>query len=251
MTLSGKTAIVTGAGTGIGFAIANRLSAEGANVVVADILGEEAAAQSIVDRGLSAVSMHTDVASESNVQETVEKTVETFGGVDILVNNAAISATLALAAFEQSTVAEWRRILEVNTIGVFICCRAVSPHMRSQRYGRIINITSAMAFTGAPFLLHYAASKGAVMSMTRSLAREFGSDNITVNALSPGYTLTEGNVANTAVLARHRPAAIAGRALPRDALPEDIVGAAAFLASKDSQFVTGQILAVDGGFVYH
>jgi len=123
--------------------------------------------------------------------------------------------------------------------------------MRARKSGRIVNITSGTAFKGAPFLLHYVASKGAVMSMTRSLARELGTDNITVNAVSPGYTLSEGNLANADFLSAHRQAAIAGRVLQRDAYPEDLVGAVAFLASDDAAFMSGQILAVDGGSVFH
>src|SRR5262249_59968937 len=124
--------------------------------------------------------------------------------------------SLALTAFEKLTVAEWRHVLEVNTIGVFLCCRAVAPHMRASKSGRIVNITSGTAFKGAPWLLHYVASKGAVMSMTRSLARELGTDNITANAVSPGYTLSKGNLVNPQFLAAHRPAAFGTRVLQRN-----------------------------------
>jgi NAD(P)-dependent dehydrogenase (short-subunit alcohol dehydrogenase family) len=140
---------------------------------------------------------------------------------------------------------------DVNAMGPFLMCRAVSAHMRARRYGRIVNITSGTAFKGAPFMLDYVCSKGAVMTMTRSLARELGKDFITVNAVSPGYTLSEGNLANEKFLASYREAAIQTRALPRDAWPVDIVGAVAFLASDDAAFISGQILAVDGGSVYH
>src|SRR5262249_58588905 len=132
--------------------------------------------------------LEADVSSEGGVALRVQRTTGRLGGIDILVNNAAVSASLALTPFEKLTVAEWRHVLEVNTIGVFLCCRAVAPHMRASKSGRIVNITSGTAFKGAPYLLHYVTSKGAVMSMTGSLARELGSDNITVNALSPGYT---------------------------------------------------------------
>jgi NAD(P)-dependent dehydrogenase (short-subunit alcohol dehydrogenase family) len=195
--------------------------------------------------------IEADVSSEDSVAGMIKRTLDRFGRIDILVNNAAVSATLALKPFEELTVAEWRRVLDVNAIGVFLCCRAVASHMRARKSGRIVNITSGTAFKGAPFLLHYVASKGAVMSMTRSLARELGTDNITVNAVSPGYTLSEGNLANADFLAAHRQAAIAGRVLQRDAYPEDLVGAVAFLASDDAAFMSGQILAVDGGSVFH
>jgi NAD(P)-dependent dehydrogenase (short-subunit alcohol dehydrogenase family) len=251
MNLQGRTAIVTGAGTGIGLAFARRLAMDGAHVVLADLEGAEQAAASLAREGRSVLGLQADIASESSVSAMVETTLQRFGAVDILVNNAAVSATLKLKKFEELTLAEWQHVLAVNTIGVFLCCRAVAPHMRARRRGRIINVASGTAFKGAPFLLHYVASKGAVISMTRALARELGGDAITVNAIAPGYTLSEGNLANAAFAAAHREAAIASRALPRDAYPEDLVGALAFLASDDAAFVSGQILAVDGGSVYH
>ena len=170
---------------------------------------------------------------------------------DILVNNAAISKTLVMTPFEKLTLADWKRILEVNTIGVFLCCRAVAPLMRARKAGRIVNITSGTAFKGAPFIMHYVASKGAVMSMTKSLARELGPDHITVNAVSPGYTMSSGNLENPEFLKAQADMNRASRAIPRDEYEEDLVGAVSFLASDDAAFVTGQILAVDGGSVYH
>jgi NAD(P)-dependent dehydrogenase (short-subunit alcohol dehydrogenase family) len=191
------------------------------------------------------------VAGESSVQQMVDTTLSKFGRIDILVNNAAIASTMKLRPFEEISVAEWRRMQDVNAMGPFLCTRAVAPRMRQQKYGRIVNITSGTAFKGAPFMLDYVASKGAVMTMTRALARELGSAFVTVNAVSPGYTLSEGNLANKDFLATSREAAVATRALPRDGWPADIVGAVAFLASDDAAFISGQILAVDGGSVYH
>jgi NAD(P)-dependent dehydrogenase (short-subunit alcohol dehydrogenase family) len=251
LRLKDRVAIVTGGATGIGLAIVRRLADEGASVVIADIKDAKEAADGLAGSPQPVMAIEADVSSEDSVARMVERTIDRLGRIDILVNNAAVSASLALKPFEELTVAEWRRVLDVNAIGVFLCCRAVASHMRARKSGRIVNITSGTAFKGAPFLLHYVASKGAVMSMTRSLARELGTDNITVNAVSPGYTLSEGNLANADFLAAHRQAAIAGRVLQRDAYPEDLVGAVAFLASDDAAFMSGQILAVDGGSVFH
>jgi NAD(P)-dependent dehydrogenase (short-subunit alcohol dehydrogenase family) len=251
MKLEGKTAIVTGAATGIGLAIAQRLAHDGAAVVLADVADAESHAAGLRAGGARAVALRTDVADEDSVSNMVERTIEEFGRVDVLVNNAAIAATIQLRSFEDITVAEWRRMQDVNAMGPFLCIRAVSPHMRAQKAGRIVNITSGTAFKGAPFMLDYVASKGALMTMTRALAREMGPAFVTVNAVSPGYTLSEGNLANKAFRETYREAAIATRALPRDGLPADIVGAVAFLASDDASFISGQILAVDGGSVYH
>lgn len=251
MRFNQQVAIVTGAQTGIGRAIAERLASEGAAVVLADVADAEPVAEQIRATGARAVAVRTDVSDEASVANMVEQTVQAFGRVDILVNNAAIAATIEMRSFEKIAVAEWRRMQDVNAMGPFLCIRAVAPHMRAQQQGRIVNITSGMAFKGAPFMLDYVASKGALMSMTRSLSRELGKDFITVNAVSPGYTLSEGNLANKDFLATYREAAIQTRAVPRDGWPADIVGAVAFLASNDAAFISGQILAVDGGSVYH
>jgi NAD(P)-dependent dehydrogenase (short-subunit alcohol dehydrogenase family) len=251
MTFNDRVAIVTGAETGIGAAIALRLATNGATVVLADISDAEHVAHDLRNKGLRASATRLDVSDEASVQNMVRRTLDQHGRVDILVNNAAIAASIQLRPFEQISVAEWRRMQDVNAMGPFLCAKAVAPHMRRQQFGRIVNITSGTAFKGAPFMLDYVASKGALMTMTRALARELGKDFVTVNAVSPGYTLSEGNLANKEFLASYRDAAIATRAVPRDGWPADIVGAVAFLASDDAAFVSGQILAVDGGSVYH
>ena len=251
MKLQDKVAIVTGAQTGIGRAIAERFAADGGTVVIADVNDAKPVAEGITSAGGKAIAIEVDVADEGGVQAMMRRVMEAYGRVDILVNNAAIASGLQLRPFEQISVAQWRRMQDVNAMGPFLCCRAVAPHMRKQRAGRIVNITSGTAFKGAPFILDYVASKGALMTMTRALARELGKDFITVNAVSPGYTLSEGNLANNEFLGAYREAAVSARALPRDAWPVDIVGAVAFLASDDAAFISGQILAVDGGSVYH
>jgi NAD(P)-dependent dehydrogenase (short-subunit alcohol dehydrogenase family) len=162
------------------------------------------------------------------------------------VNNAALFSTLELKPFEKIPAEEWRKVMDVNTLGVFLCCRACAPHMRKARYGRIINLASGAPLKGVPLFLHYIASKGAVIAMTRGLARELGADGITVNALAPGFTLSE----NIAGIEAHRQAGEVTkmtRAIKRDETPQDLVGAVSFLASEDAAFITGQTLVVDGG----
>jgi NAD(P)-dependent dehydrogenase (short-subunit alcohol dehydrogenase family) len=251
MKLTNRVAIVTGGGSSIGLAITRRLAADGAAVVIADIEGAGQSAAMLAAEGAKAIGVAADVSSESDVQRVIDAAIERFGAIDILVNNAAISKSLTMTPFEQLTVGEWRRMLDVNTIGVFLCCRAVAPHMRARKYGRIVNLTSGTAFKGVPFILHYVASKGAVMAMTRALARELGPDGITVNAVSPGFTLSHGALENPQFVEAARETNRLSRAIPRDEYEDDVVGSVAFLASDDAAFVTGQILAVDGGSVYH
>jgi NAD(P)-dependent dehydrogenase (short-subunit alcohol dehydrogenase family) len=219
--------------------------------VIADIREPQHGVKALGEKGLEALAVEADVASEEGVDRVVRATIDAYGTVDILVNNAAIASSLVLRPFEKISRAEFERMLAVNTIGPFLCIKAVAPIMRAKKWGRIVNMTSGTAFKGAPFMTDYVASKGAVMTMTRSLARELGPDFVTVNAVSPGYTLSEGNLANADFLAVYRKAAIETRALPRDAWPDDISGTVAFLASDDAAFVTGQIIAADGGSVYH
>ena len=248
MKLEGKTAIVTGAGSGIGKAFAMRLAQDGANVVVADIHNHELAAQAIAkSTGAKALGLKVDVSSEADTVRMVDETVRTFGSIDTLVNNAAMFATLQLRPFEQIPVDEWKRLMEVNILGVALCCKAVAPQMRRQRRGRIINLASGAPLKGVPLFLHYIASKGAVIAMTRGLARELGKDGITVNAIAPGFTLSEGVIEHYHHVELSREGALKSRAIPRDESPEDLVGTVSFLASDDSAFMTGQTLVVDGG----
>jgi len=245
--LQGRVAVVTGAGSGIGKAIALRLAQDGAAVAVADVRNAERAAAEIAQAsGAKALGLQADVAVEADVARLAAETVRVFGRIDILVNNAALFSSLQLQPFENIEAAEWRRVMEVNTLGVFLCCRACVPHMRVARGGRIINLASGAPLKGVPFFLHYIGSKGAVIAMTRGLARELGKDRITVNALAPGFTLSENLAANPAHL-RHGEASRLSRALQRDETPADLVGTVSFLASDDAAFMTGQTLVVDGG----
>jgi NAD(P)-dependent dehydrogenase (short-subunit alcohol dehydrogenase family) len=247
--LDGKVAIVTGAAQGIGAAYARALAAEGARVALTDVLDCGAAADAIIDAGGKALALRTDVTNAAAVQELVQRTEETFGGIDILVNNAAIFASLDRAPFDQIASADWDRVMTVNTRGPFECTKAVVPAMRTRGGGKIVNIASSTFFTGQPGFLHYVASKGAVIAMTRVLARELGGDSITVNCIAPGLTMSEG-ILRTYGTHNTQPV-IAGRALKRLQQPDDLLGTLVFLSSRESDFITGQVIVVDGGGVMH
>jgi NAD(P)-dependent dehydrogenase (short-subunit alcohol dehydrogenase family) len=245
--LKGRVAIVTGGAMGIGKAIATRLSRDGASVVIADIQKfDQAAAEIAKATGSRTVGLQVDVSSEADVNRMASETVKTLGRIDILVNNAAVFSSIELRPFENIPIDEFRKVMEVNILGVWLCCRACVPHMRKGGYGRIINLASGAPLKGVPLFLHYISSKGAVIAMTRGLAREVGKDGITVNSLAPGFTLSE-NVAKQEVHVKQGEITRMTRAIPRDEKPEDLVGTVSFLASDDAAFITGQTLVVDGG----
>jgi NAD(P)-dependent dehydrogenase (short-subunit alcohol dehydrogenase family) len=251
MRLAGKVAIVTGGATGIGYAIAEALADRGASLVVADIAKAEDAAARLGARGARAIGVAIDVASQPDAAAMADAAVVAFGGIDILVNNAGIYTSLKPKPFEEIDPTEWRRVMEVNVFGTFLCIRAVLPAMKARRAGRIINISSGVAFKGNPYMAHYVASKGAVVSLTRALATELGPHNVLVNSVAPGFTLSEGVLANPELIAGVKDRSLRGRVLARDMTPADLVGAVAFFAGPDAGFITGQTLVVDGGAYYH
>jgi NAD(P)-dependent dehydrogenase (short-subunit alcohol dehydrogenase family) len=245
--LKGRVAIVTGAGSGIGKALARRLASDGASVVIADLARfGEAAAEIAKATGARTLGLQVDVSHENDVERMAAETVKAFGRIDILVNNAAVFSTLKLQPFEEIGVDEWRKVMDVNIMGVALCCRACVPHMRKAGGGRIINLASGAPIKGVPLFLHYISSKGAVIAMTRGLARELGKDGITVNSLAPGFTLSENVAKDPAHVAQGERTRLT-RAIQRDETPDDLVGAVSFLASADAAFITGQTLVVDGG----
>jgi len=253
MRLKDKVTIITGAAHGIGKAYARRFAEEGAHVVIADIdaQGGEATAKAIIDTGGSAWARTTDVRSLPNLEGLMQETVKKFGRIDVLLNNAAIYVTQQLwkGPVEELALEEWDRVIEVNLKGVFLCCKAAIPIMKQQRAGKIINIASGTFFSGSGNMPHYTTAKGGVVALTRVMARQLGDWNINVNCMTPGSTMSEEHV--TAEVLARREEGVNKRAFKRIETPADIVGTAVFLASSDSDFITGQLLVVEGGGIMH
>jgi NAD(P)-dependent dehydrogenase (short-subunit alcohol dehydrogenase family) len=245
--MQGKVAIVTGAAQGIGLAIAEGLADAGARIVVADLQGAEEAAASFAD----GIGITADVADESDVQRLVAEVVERCGTVDILVNNAGVYASLEMRPFEQIPLHEWRTVMDVNVASMFLMCRAVVPVMRAGGGGKIVNISSGTPFRGVPFLLHYVTSKGAIVALTRALAKELGKDQVLVNCVAPGFTMSDGVEAHPEVVEKLRAVSVSARTLQRDQVPQDVVGAVVFLCGPGSDFITGQSIVIDGGQTFH
>jgi 3-oxoacyl-[acyl-carrier protein] reductase len=251
MKLAGRIAIVTGGGKGIGRSYAVGLAREGAAVVVADIDADAAGetARAISTHGSQALALTVDVSEERSVHAMCAQTVEAFGGIDVLVNNAALFSVLERKPFHQISTQEWNRVLAVDLTGVFLCCREAYPYLKDRGRGSIINISSTSVFEARNRLAHYVASKMGVIGLTRSLAREMGEVGIRVNAIAPGMTASGTNERITPPEVHLQRAT--ERSLKRVQVPDDLVGAVIFLASDDSAFMTGQLLVVDGGKVFH
>jgi len=247
MRLAGKVAIVTGGARHIGAVYCRKLAAEGAAVIIADVLDGDKVVQEITAAGGRAMALKVDVSKEEDTIQMAAETVKTFGRIDILVNNAAIFINIQRQPFYEITAEEWDRVSAVNIKGPFLCAKAVFPQMKEQRTGKIINISSSTAFAGTPLFLHYVASKAALIGMTRSLAREVGEFGICVNAIAPGLVQHEGQTAPKEFTEFQ----LKARSIKRLQTPEDLLGVLVYLASPDSDFVTGQTILVDGGGIFH
>jgi NAD(P)-dependent dehydrogenase (short-subunit alcohol dehydrogenase family) len=245
--LEGKVAIVTGGAQGIGRAIAEGLAAEGARIVIADLKGAEEAAEAFE----GGVGLTVDVAREDDTERMAAETVQRCGGIDVLVNNAGLYASLAMRPFTEIPVDEWRQVMDVNVLSMFLTSRAVVPRMRERGGGRIVNISSGTPFRGVPFLLHYVTSKGAIVTLTKALAKELGPDEVLVNCVAPGFTMSTGVREHPEVIDALRDVSLSARTLKRDQVPEDVVGAVVFLCGPGSTFVTGQTMFIDGGQYFH
>ena len=256
MDLSGKVAVVTGAGSGLGRASALALAAHGADVAVAGLdppeletdEGLEATAAAIVATGRNSFAFETDISHVATVAALASATADRLGGADILVNNAAIYPTRPWIEVDE---AEWDRVFAVNARGYFTCCKAFHPHFKGRGGGAIVSISSITFFSGHAGLIHYVSSKGAVVGLTRALAREVGPENIRVNAIAPGAFPTRAERLPGRDLAKMNREVLEAQALKRRGRPEDVADAVVFLASEASSFITGQTLLVDGGWFLH
>ena len=250
MRLKGRVAIITGASRGIGAAFARGFGREGARIVIGDVADGGATVERVREEGGEALYVNTDVSREADCLEMARQAAERFGSIDILINNAAVFANIVMRPFTEITSEEYKRVIEINTSGAFHCMKAVFPYMK-EKGGKIINISSASVLEGVPGMPHYVASKGAIMALTRAMARELGDYNIRVNTIAPGFTHSEGGDSLDRNKALPLPPLdelqLPGRCLKRPGLPEDLVGLALFLAGDESAFITGQMIVHDGG----
>lgn len=250
--LAGQVALITGAGQGIGRTFANGFARAGAKVAIVEL--NEAKAKAVAAEIVSefgdgaAIAIVADVADPDAVEAAVAQTLSAFGRIDICINNAAIFSTLKMRSFEEIPYEEWRDVMRVNVDGVMLVTKACAPVMRRNRHGRIINISSGVVTLGRPYYLHYVASKAAVVGMTRAMARELGTDGITVNALLPGATFTE--IERETVTPEQKTQILNMQCIKRHETADDLLAAALYLASKGGEFVTGQSIAVDGGTTF-
>ena len=245
-----KVVVVTGAGRGLGRAFAERLASEGARIVIAEIdekLGHQTA-EVIRKAGHESVFVSIDIASIESTEAMAATVLSKWGRIDGLVANAALANSVGGATYDEITVEQWDRIMQVNVRGTWLTCRAVAPHMQRQKHGSIVTLSSDTAHWGSPRLLHYVTSKGAVEAFTRAMARELGPDGVRINCVAPGLL---NNDATSGVPQAKREWNIQNRAIRREGTPGDIVGLVSFLLSDDASFITGQLIVADGGLVFH
>ena len=250
-SVADKVVIVTGGGSGIGKVYSQRLAESGAKVVLADIVAQESddVAADIRDAGGEAISVPTDVTDEDAVQALADKAADTFGGIDGLINNASLMSVLPRGDWFDIKADRWDSVMAVNLKGIFLCCRAAYPYMKKRGGGSIINISSSRIWEGNPNRLDYTTSKAGVVGLTRALAREVGDDKIAVNAITPGFTMSETQIASSSsnyVAGRDE-----GKCFKRPQYPDDLVGAVIFLLTDAAGFITGQTINVDGGMYMH
>ena len=251
MKLQGKVAIVTGGARGLGKAYALRLAEEGARVVVVDVLETGLVQKEIEAKGGEALALQMDVTDEKGTEEMAQKTIDRFGRIDILINNAAMFASISKKPFYDISGSEWDQVIGVNLKGTFLCSKAVYPQMEKQGKGKIINVSSGTFYKGIPFFLHYVTTKGGVIAFTRALAREVGDQGICVNAIAPGLTVSDGTAENPSYTDDYYKATVNTRCIKKIETPEDLTGTIVFLASDDSNMITGQTIVVDGGAVFN
>jgi 3-oxoacyl-[acyl-carrier protein] reductase len=244
MSFKDKSVIITGGGGKIAKAYAMAFAKEGAKLALPDIESADHIVKAIRDMGGTAISMACDVSDEQSVKAMVDETVKEFGAVDVLINNAAYFMSVWKGPFWEMTVEEFDKAMAVNVRGSWLCAKAVVPYMQKQKQGKIINISSNVALTGNPNYIHYVTSKGALIAMTRAMARELGDWNICVNTVSPGFVVTEGRKVDP----EYEKIRTQQRSLKRSQVENDLVGTVLFLSSPESDFMTGQLLNVDGGF---
>lgn len=247
MRLKDRVTIVTGGAGGLGRAFALKLAQEGAKIALADLISSEPVKEEIESLGGEAISILTDITDESSTREMAAQTWEQFGRIDCLVNNAAIYAGLKRKSFMEIDLGEWDRVMNVNIKGAFLAIRSVFPYMQKLEYGKIVNLASEVFFTGSHGFAHYVSSKGGIVGLTRALAIELGPHNICINCIAPGFTDTEASRG----LADVNKYDTSKTPIQRLGQPDDLTGSAVFLCSKESDFMTGQIMLIDGGRAMH
>jgi 3-oxoacyl-[acyl-carrier protein] reductase len=251
MKLKNKVCIITGAGQGIGKYYAERLAEEGAKIVIAennDATGKSVAEQ-ISSKGYEALFVKTDVSNQDSTQAMAKAAVEKFGRIDVLINNAAIFASLGFKPFDQIPIEEWDQVMAVNLKGLWFCCLAVVPIMKEQQKGKIINTSSSAWDMGRPLYLHYITSKAGIVGFTRGLAKEVGEWNINVNCVSYAGIVTE--IERDSYTPEAQEWVLNQQCIKKPGVPQELVGTILFLASEDSDFLSGQNIHPNGGFYFH